>query len=631
MPFLTKLFNFTLACIIFASWISSYNNVIFSQEKRKKPEAIKIDKQTNTFRPDFRDKDIAEFLKLMSALIGLNLVIDDRVKGRITVISPERIPVKDAFQYLTTILQVRGYGIIKEGTILRVVTLKDALASSQLIVYSNTPWLEITEAELDLLQESNEIQGGVSIKKKIQNQRLMTQIVEIEHVKASKLVGTLKRLTNKSTEIIPFEEEGLSKIIITGGPLEVNRLVKLLTFLDVKEEILGLDIEEEELISFGTFHYYRLENIDADSLVSTLNKLSVPENYGELFELGGNKTTRKVVTPVNETINSRKRNRNTRNKRQEEAKLKYKRLSLVAHKDTNAILFVGTKKEFQQVLKMIKRLDRVRDQVLLEVLIAEVSVDNGFSLGVDFEALVSSVSSLASASSATITSLISGGGAAGAQLALLAAPLIDVLSFAASSRDLTILSAPQILAVDNEEAEINVGEDIAIPRTTINGTSGVTSTDFTFEQSGVKLKFTPRISKNKVILLDIYQEVKTIIGSIQDVSAANPPNFLTRELKTKIRVGNNQTIIIGGLISNEVTESVSKVPLLGDIPILGYLFKRKSRSNNRRNLLIFITPHVISTRNEANQITQDFKKLYEKKFYEMHDIKKPNLKKSSEK
>ena len=585
-------------------------------------------KGIRTFRPDYRDQDINDFLKLMSALIGKNIITDDKVKGKITVVSPRRIPINEALKYLTAVLAIKGLGIIEEGSILKVVPIKDAIASSQIIIYSNNPWMNMTDKEIGSYSP-----GNIS-KEIIKKEKIITQIIEIINSNPTVIGSTLKKLTNSKTEIVTFKEGNL--LIITGGPLEVNRLVKLVAYIDFDDKEIEKEENVSEELSFGRFHVYRLENMEATDVVNTLNRLSIPENFGELYNL----KVDKITVQRTEIKNEKEKNKKRRKKKEEE-KIKYKKLNLVAHKESNSILYIGTKKEYQQVEKLIKRIDLQRDQVFLEVLIAEISSGGGKQDGVDpvsvFE-LFANLPTMTFPISETVTN--NNGedrlqtGQAGifdvierANDPVLTGALFGLSAFGRLFRflrtqeNVNILSAPQVMTVENQEATISSTEKVPIIRTTSTQQNTQSSVDY--RDVGIKLKVKPRITRDKNIHIELEQEVGSIIDSASiSTQGVVAPSFRERKVKTTLRIKDDQTIAIGGLLINEEIFTTSKIPLLGDIPVIGLLFKRKQKNIRKRSLFIFITPHIVTSKKRADQLTEDVMKTYRKKLKEFESKQK---------
>jgi len=275
------------------------------------------------------------------------------------------------------------------------------------------------------------------------------------------------------------------------------------------------------------------------------------------------------------------------------------------------VIITATPNEFREILKIIKILDAPRKQVLLEVVIVEVSADATNSFGIDWRfggkgniPAIQSNTGLAVDSGAVridsdtgkadLTGVNTLMGFSIGFLSRTSSNLFGLFNANMGKNNFNIISSPQVMTLDNEEAEINVGADIPVitgQRTAGgSGDNQVTINSFEYRPIGIKLKFTPHINKNDIISLELFQEIKEISGATGD-SLSNP-SFTKRDVKTSVTVENEHTIVIAGLVSSNKNATERKIPILGDIPILGYLFKRTGTQVKKTNLLIFITPHI---------------------------------------
>ena len=568
---LKRLNTFLVFIFLFCVFFSPESNFIDAQNKRKAPASKKKKKRVRTFRVDFREKDIHDFLKAMSRIIGKNIIADDQVKGKITVISPKPIPRERAFAYFTSVLAVKGYGVVVEDKLLRVITLEEAVAKGRLIHIGKKPLKKVW------------------VKENI----VITAIVGIDHADPIRLSGILKKITNKGTAIVEYKET--ESIILTGGALEVDRLLRIINQVDKPYED-----KEEETIEAGDINIIRLKNLEAGKAEQVLRKISLPEPP----------------------------------KKPGDAPVK-KRIDIVAHKESNSLIYVGEKADWKNVKKIINSIDIPRNQILLEMLIAEVSQGDANIFGVDWR-YQSSDQGIYQFNSGAVKGAIASGNIDtegrsqndvfaqafntidGFSLGFLQGgtqTILGLLNSNISRENFLVLSAPQILTLDNQEAEINVGEDVPVQtaqKSSGGGDSASIINQYDYRPTGVKLKVTPQVNSQNEITLKLYQEIKEAVDS----GAVLQPRFTKRELKTTIKVKNKQTIVIGGLISTKRTKSERKIPLLGDIPLLGYLFKRTSTVSNRTNLLVFITPHILTSRAIADAITEELRQNQIKSFKE---------------
>jgi general secretion pathway protein D len=181
-----------------------------------------------------------------------------------------------------------------------------------------------------------------------------------------------------------------------------------------------------------------------------------------------------------------------------------------------------------------------------------------------------------------------------------------LLNATGTNSNINILSTPHILTIDNQEAEFNVGESIAVPsnsRMDINNNMYYT---FEYQPVGLKLKLTPHITTGEKITLELYVEANSVLGSTTtSMNAIIPPNLAKRDIRTKVSIQDGSTIVVGGLMRSTTTEIENKVPLLGDIPLLGWFFKSKTKEDAKTNLLVFITPRVVTDPEKMKKITEE--------------------------
>jgi len=317
-------------------------------------------------------------------------------------------------------------------------------------------------------------------------------------------------------------------------------------------------------------------------------------------------------------------------------------ISIVADKATNSLVITAPPEAYTLLKEIIQKLDVRRSQVLVESLIAEVTLNKAQQLGVEWRAINSPngtqvfASSTGSGQTGLLNSTLgalggTGTGSAGAASALTSLAsqgfLIGLLRTITITTDpsnpnsstqilniplllrafqgdtnVNILSTPNLLTTDNEEAEIIIGEQRPFLRQAQDTPSGgIVSTvrTFEFKDTGITLRVTPQISQGKTVRLKLAQEVTAFVSE-SEVGAVTTTK---RSAKTTVIVDDNQTIVIGGLISNDNNEAKTQVPCLGNIPIFGWAFKQTSVSRRKTNLLIFLTPHIITSPEDIDRVT----------------------------
>jgi general secretion pathway protein D len=561
----------------------------------KKMEVPKVTgKTTKYFTLNFKDVEIAEFLNVMSQLIKKNILVDDRVRGKITISSAKKIPVDQAYDILKSILEVKGFAVVETDNLIKVIPIKDAIKKNVEI---------IIDSKKDPKTPKDE-------------DKAITFMLEVEHADATEVSNALRSLKSANTDIIVYLP--LNTIIFSGTSSEINGLVRIARALDKKLEEL-----KDQKISKGNIHVVHLENADAEQLASVLARIPFSETAlidNSPLQLQQQVPVQQQTPPVQR---SDKTSRVTRSQQTAPPTKSQQKLSIIANKDTNSLIITANPEEFKEILRIIRELDIVREQVLIEALIVEISADNSWGFGIDWMLgnqsgihMYGGSSLMGSAPSNYTTSY------GGKQLALPLAPGVmqlgymadrSVLGFAllnasGTDKNFNVLSTPQILTIDNQEAELNVGEEVAFQSNSRISDTGVTFWTYEYKSVGVKLKITPHITKQSRITLDLYQEVNSLLTQpVYGSSNATPPKIGKRDIKTKVTVEDGKTIVVGGLIRNNKSVEEIKVPVLGDIPLLGWFFKRKSVGYSKTNLLVFITPHVVTKQDRLDAITQQKK------------------------
>ncbi|MDR3237022.1 MAG: hypothetical protein LBT84_00800 [Spirochaetia bacterium] len=551
---------------------------LYAQQKtaaKKQPT-----KQEQTFALNFKDIDISEFLSIMSQLIGKNIILDDKVTGKISIHSAKRLPVSQAYDIMKSILSIKGLAVVEANGILKILPIQDAAKSGIEV---------IIDGRSELISPKKE--------------ETLTLLLELKYADAEEVAKALRALKSKNTEIVVYQP--LNTIIVSGISSEINGLVKI-------SETLDKQIQENEALiqSKGNIHVVHLQNANSTQLAEVLSR--VPFSETAVIETA-------PMNPEQQQQQQRQSNqarRTTQN--QAAAPKKTNKLSIIPNKETNSLIIAATPEEFREIIAVVKELDIVREQVLIEALIVEVKAENGWGFGINWMLGNQSGQNQYGGSYTDripnfTNSTIAGKKVAlpldtGFQLGYL--PDTSILAFvvlnaSGTENDFNILSTPQLLTVDNEEAELNVGEEIPIASNNRISESGTQFYTYEYKSVGIKLKITPHITNTDRITLDLYQEINSVIGTTQVLEGNTiPPTLGKRDIKTKVSVPEGKTIVVGGLIQNTRNENVTKVPILGDIPLLGWFFKNKTAGYSKTNLLVFITPHIVTKEERLEEITK---------------------------
>ena len=293
-------------------------------------------------------------------------------------------------------------------------------------------------------------------------------------------------------------------------------------------------------------------------------------------------------------------------------------VAIVAEPVSNSLLVSASPRYFEQVTGMITELDQPQKQVLIQVLLAEITLDGSTEWGMQWETELDLKDQDIPVDSADINSLggIPGGlqektkstvGAIGGLTATLTGDNWGfILRAMQSDGRLEILSRPQILAADNQPASIDVGQRVPVVTGSRITERGDSINTFEYQQVGIQLEVTPRINPDGIVKMDVSPTISALASSSVEISTGfTVPIINSRSATTAVSVQDGQTIVIGGLISTEDNQRVTKIPWLGDIPYIGALFKRTKKTRVRSELLIILTPHVINDPGEAEKFSRE--------------------------
>ena len=587
---------------------------------------------------DFNDVDLSVFIKFISELTSKNFVVDQRVKGKVTIISPSKISVKEAYKVFESVLEVHGYTTVEAGQVIKIVPSPDARSKNietrlkeeaaspadrvvtQLIPLKFANSTEIKKLFAPLISKSSVILAYPptnmlivtdvysNIKRLLRILKAIDitgmgeelSVIPLEYADSTKFVKILDsvfktktrpKAQGSATAIKFVADERTNTIIVLASEVETTKIKRLIHLLDRKTP------RGKEKI-----RVYYLENANAEDLAKVLQEL--PTKKGGTSE--GRKTTF-----VSETA------------------------KITADKATNSLIIMAGKEDYLVLEDIIHKLDVPRSMVYIESLIMEVNVEKDFNLGVEW--IAGGKTSIDDKETAVGGSFRTTGGVLPSPLTLpeqgfslgifseavtvagITFPNLGAVVRAfKKDKDVHILSTPQILTTDNEEATITVGKNV--PYQTRAGTSeaDVDYSYYEYKDVGITLKITPQISKDRMVRLNISLE-STKLDELASIIKNDRPTTLKRTIDNTVIVKDKSTVVIGGLIDDSFSKTEYKVPCLGDIPLLNFLFKSTSKAGDKTNLFVFIVPHVIENPAEAEGI-------YQKKKDQIEQIQEGNIK-----
>ncbi|MCX5904147.1 MAG: type II secretion system secretin GspD [Proteobacteria bacterium] len=621
---------------------------------------------------DFDDADIYEVINALSDVLNINYVIDPAVRGKVNIHTSGEIDKSQLMPIMETIFKINNIAAVKTGTIYKIVPIKEAkssvpevgfgtalesMPSADRVIIQIVPLRFIPSAEAIKVMKPFISPGGdiqeyskgnilimvdtsANVKKLLSFidvmdvdafEQMQVRFFKIKNADVKDMAKELEGLFTsigfaKSTEkgigvsFIPIERAGYI-LAVSSIPGVMEKVEHWVSMLDAVEA----GNEEQVFVYF-------LENAKAADIADVLGNL-----YGE--GAGGKSSSTTPKTKKDTTSRSSQsmsgRNRTSRDQQQQRSSSRKEtgtgggvtgvtgmlqsEIKIVTDETTNSLIVRAIPVDYAVIKETIQKLDVVPKQVLIEVLIAEVNMKGDTEFGVEW-ALRNPNTHLGGYKGESRTETTYGLGGIGTDLGTAlnkgfsyrfgSDRLQAFLVAQASQNKLNILSCPQILAADNKEARIEVGEEVPIvtseyiPLSTQNVVDQ-TSRSIEYRNTGVILTVTPRINDKGLVSMDIEQEVSkaqpVVTGGIQS------PTITNRKAQTSLVVQNGTTIVIGGLIGQETSKTVAGIPFLSGIPLLGYFFSDTKSSKNKTELIMIITPHVVTNINEAEIISQDFR------------------------
>lgn len=568
---------------------------------------------------NLKDADLQSFIETVAEITGKNFVIDPRVKAKVTVVSARPMDPKEIYEVFLSVLQVHGFATVEVGEVIKILP------------------------DVNAKQGPGSVVTGAAGSK---GDELVTRVIEVNNVAAAQLVPILRPLVPQQGHLAAYP--GSNMLVISDRGANIARLEKIIRRIDQP------DAQEIEVIT--------LQHASASEVVQILNSLrtaggqaaaqapgaptlAADERTNSIL-LSGDSTSKVRIrgliahldTPIEGTGNTKvvylhyalaeeiapilqgvsdfesSENGSTGGSTGNTD------INIQADATNNALIITAPPARFDSLRRVISQLDVRRAQVLVEAVIAEVSNDLTKELGAEGFLIPSgddpSGPAVGSINSGNILSLLTDGISSGASLAgqglsLGGADLNGDTQWGILIRALegdastNILSTPTLVTLDNEEAEIVVAQNVPFVTgqftNTGSGTDSAVNPFQTIERQdvGLTLRITPQINEGDSVRLQIEQESSSISNS----SVASDLITNERRISTSVMVDDNEILVLGGLTQDDYRDTVTKTPLLGDIPLLGNLFKSTSTTKTKQNLMVFIHPVILRDSSSANLVT----------------------------
>ena len=632
---------------------------------RVEPDLPEELKEAKHITLNFEGTDLYDVITTFCELLKIDYVIEGNVSGKVTLQTFNKIPVGDLYSVLEQILALNNVTVVKSGNFYRFLEAPEAAKKPLSIHFSDdpsipdkermiiqiiplkhisvesmrkiiTPLLTTNASFIEVPETSNlmMIEMAYNVKRIVK----VVQALDIDKLASSDI--QLYKLRNADSEVMVEELEeifssmgykealgdSLTFLSLTrlNSVLVVNAFDKILPTIEFWVNRLDQPVAEGEV---STFVYY-VQNGDAAALAGLLNGI---------FTSPGNEEN----TNTNKTSNS-KTNKNTKDTTKTKANVSGAKTTVSSSKapvvettsglsdnfegditilpdsDTNSLIIRTNPRNYPAILALINKLDLLPQQVLIEVLIVDLQVDEQTAAGLELalqnpggpegrtiaggiSSSTDNASSLGSSLSTAASSFLRGGSFFVGQ----PDKIIAQLQIFASDSKTNVLANPILVTSDNKAANISITDEIPIVQeaSVPSGGSAVVSATVEYRSVGVKLDITPKINSEKFINLKINQEI-----SSRGTDVGDQPSFNTRQVNTEVVLKDNQVLVMGGLMRTDTIDTVSGVPVLKDLPYIGKLFGSESTSLKKTELMIFITPHVISNTGDSEFVTYEFKK-----------------------
>ncbi|MDT8281736.1 MAG: type II secretion system secretin GspD [Gammaproteobacteria bacterium] len=576
---------------------------------------------------NLKDADIRALISTVSKFTGKNFIVDPRVKAKVTVISANTLSPEEVYEVFLSVLQVHGYAAVPTGSVIKIV-----------------PEVNAKQGPLPLVNNSDQYPQD----------ELVTKIIRLDHVPASQLVPILRPLVPQQGHLAAYNPT--NTLIITDHAGNIHRLMKIIAGVDRPDndelEIIPLkNASASELVRI-------LNSLNASTAKDPTNtlKLAADDRTNSILVTGDRASRMKMrvtISYLDTPLEDGGGNTNV-------VYLKYAKAEnlvtiltglkesgqtspaaaaraaptraatgsvisenaiIQADEETNSLIITADPNTTKNLKAVIRQLDIRRAQVLIEAIIAEITTNRNKEVGVGLAvdgtqrnggAIPVGISNFAGlgdilpgiiggALPTTIPSALTfavGGESGGVRYA-------GLLRALQADTNTNILSTPNITTLDNEEAELIVGQNLPFVTGSFTGT-GSTNPQNPFQtierqDVGLTLKVTPQINEGDTVQLVIEQETSSVIPGTFEQGIATRK----RSIKTTVLVDDGAILVMGGLISDEATDTKSKVPLLGDIPVIGFLFRSENTTKNKSNLMVFLRPSILRDGKDAAYVTNE--------------------------
>jgi len=623
---------------------------VANEEAAEPPSGAVPSASGSTVEINFDNADLIEVIRTLADILGIQYILDPGVQGSVTIHTAGGMARENLFPLFFKILEVNGLTAVKNGPLFRITPTTDAprlpitlgrnggtdnhIPPGERIMIQIIPLKHISAGEMSKLLVPFTSQGATIVAQEDTNTLVVVDkgdnILKVLKMAAAFDIGLFERLEHRfylldnasATETAPM----LQEIFAVNGKkgtvrfIPIERLNAVLALsadpqVFVKADQLMIQLDAPGGGTEPQIYVYFVKNGGAEELSGLLNSVFGGQTAGSeslgavqqakyrfsrnpfavkptppvvIEEIAPNPPAAAPETPTDTSLSATPRGK----------------ITVVPDLVRNALLVECTPMDYRVISGILDRIDVLPRQVLIEAMIAEISLDDRFELGVEWEYTRERESNATGLLSGTIN-----GDGLSYSIAF-SQDLLHKLDTLASKNKVNILSSPHVLASDGQEAKIDVSNEVPIisSETVISSSAEpLVTTDIQYRDTGVMLAVTPHINENGLVTMDVYQETSEQ-GEDVNVAGQNYPSFFKRSVDTTLTVGNDQTIVLGGLIRENKNQGRRGVPGLIDIPGLGWLFGDRSTTQDKAELIILLTPRVITSLDEVRAVTEEFEK-----------------------
>jgi len=603
------------------------------KEEKKQDEKVTVSVSPRRYITiDFDNVDLQVFARFISEITGKNIIYDDKFRGKVTIVCPRKVTLEEAYKIFESVLDVNGFAALPAGEMIKIVPVQQA--------------------------KEKALETRVGIGKISPEDRMVTQIIPLSYANPEEVKKVLEPLIPRTSVIVAYQPTGM--LIITDFMSNIRKIMEIIGAIDQKglgEQIVYLPLKHassSELVTTLTTIFQHQKGFEALKFVADTRNNAVivvgsEVQAGRVKNLISlmDKDTRegaanvhvyrlqnawaedlaKVLMNLPKTAPGAQAGAGA-----QPAPLFSKNVQIAADKATNTLVITADRADYAILEGVIRQLDTNRPMVYIEALIMEVSVEKNLRLGVEWAGIAdfsyghgktggvvggmsgegyTNIMGMMPSSTKTIPSLPSGLSLGvigqGITVAMGSTTLTfpnfaGLIQFFQGDSDISVLATPQLLTLENEEAEINISKNIPyitrLDQTNV-GVTGTNYSNYEYKDVGIIIKLTPHINEEGFIRV----KIDLTVSSVDSTSDPFRPTTRKRSMKTTVMLKDGNTLVIGGLIQDNKDEGVSKAPFIGDIPILGWLFKYKKKTIDKTNLFFFISPRVIRTVADAQALT----------------------------